>query len=299
MNVRKGLRACRVLQVLFVVLLLCFGWAESVRAQDGGEKEVGWFFEADLAAVWTAGNSESNTFGADGKLRYEWKTATLRLQAGGTQTQSTLKTRTAVGSSPSSYNLQVDERTDKTAELYYARTRYDQNINERFYLLGGVDWFRNTFAGVDSRTLLGLGAGNTWADNGKVKFGTDYAFTYTFQQEVVKNPITKNEFPGVRLGYDLWWKMTTTTEFSSNIAVDWNLDNTDDVRFDFTNSLVVSISEKLQLKPSLQLLWRNDPALTEVDLLDQPPPNGTKIDTVTVPLEKLDSLFTLALVVKL
>lgn len=297
MNERTGSPWYCALLALVIVSLLCLGWVEFAAAQDDDEKELGWFFVADLAAVWTAGNSESNTFGTDGRLRRVWQTSSLRLQAGGTQTQSTLKTRTAVGSSPSSYNLQVDKRTEKTAELYYARAQYDKDITKRFYLLAGVDWLRNTFAGIDSRTLVGAGAGNIWADNDEVKFQTDYVFTYTFQEEVVKNPFTKNEFPGVRLGYDLWWQMTTSTEFLSVIAADWNLDNTDDVRVNWTNSLPVSISEKLKLKPSLQLLWRNDPALTGVDLVDS---GGTPTgSTVLVPLEKLDSLFTLALVVKL
>jgi len=268
-----------------------------VRAQDDGEKDLGWSFVADLAAVWTGGNSESSTYGLDATLLHTWSNSAIGFQAGGTQTESSLKTRTAVGLSPDDFMLQVDKRTEKTAEMYYARGRYDHNITKRFYLLAGVDWLRNTFAGIDNRTLVGVGAGNTWADNERVRFLTNYAFTYTFQDEVVQNPFTKNEFPGVRLGYNLWWKLTTSTEFLSRIAVDWNLDNTDDVRIDFTNALPVSISEKLELKPSLQLLWRNDPALTEVGLTA---PDGTPTgDTVLVPLAELDSFFTLALVVKI
>jgi putative salt-induced outer membrane protein YdiY len=299
-NQRRGhfvAGAIRAVAALVVVSIGILAPVDVVHAQDDAEKDLGWSFTADLAAVWTGGNSESSTYGLDALLLHKWTKSEIGFQAGGTQTESSLKTRTAVGTSVDDFMLNVDKKTEKTAEMFYARARYDYNISKRFYLLGGVDWLRNTFSGIDSRTLVGLGAGNTWSDNEKVRFMTNYAFTYTFQSEVVQNPFTKNEFPGVRVGYNLWWKLTTSTEFLSWIAVDWNLDNTDDVRIDFTNALPVSISEKLELKPSLQLLWRNDPALTEVGLYA---PDGTPTgDTVLVPLEELDTFFTLALVVKL
>ena len=81
------------------------------------------------------------------------------------------------------------------------------------------------------------------------------------------------------------------------LIADWNLDNTDDIRLDLTNALSIAISSALALKPSLQLLWRNDPALTEVALVES---DGTPTgESVRVALEKLDSFFTLALVLKL
>jgi hypothetical protein len=59
----------------------------------------------------------------------------------------------------------------------------------------------------------------------------------------------------------------------------------------------VAITDILQLKPTLQLLWRNDPALTQVELVDASGvPTG---DMVLTPLQELDTVFTLALVVKM
>jgi len=195
------------------------------------------------------------------------------------------------------FEVREVKNTEKTAELFYARGRYDYNFSKRFFALGGVDWLRNRFAGIESRFLVGLGVGNTWADNDNVRFKTNYSFTYTFQEDVIDNPFVKNDFPGVRLGYDFWIKLTASTEFTSELIVDWNLDNTDDVRLDFTNALPISISKKLLFKPKLQLLWRNDPALTEVELIDSSGmPTG---EMVLTPLQKLDSFVSLALVVKI
>jgi putative salt-induced outer membrane protein YdiY len=281
----------KFLVISFIILL-----SINVYSQDEEEKKLGWFFEGELSGLWTGGNSESFTFGLGSTLRHIWTNSELRFDAGGTQTESSLTTRTAVGTTE---NFQVNEQTDKekTAEILFARGRYDYNFTENFYALGGIDWLRNKFAGIDSRTLIGAGVGNKWVDNDNVRFKTDYSFTYTFQSDVVENPFTKTNFPGLRFAYDFWYNLTSSTDFESILILDWNLDNTDDVRADFYNALPIKISEIFTLKPSLQLQWRNDPSLTEVDLFA---PDGTPAGAkVLVPLKKLDSFFSLTLVVNL
>lgn len=259
------------------------------RAQDAAEKELGWFFKASLGWVWLGGNSESNSFAVGAEARHVWSNSELMLRAGGTQTETSLKTRWAEGT-PDDYIVREETRKDKTSELYFARARYDYSFSKYFFAFGGVDWLRNRFAGIDSRQLVALGAGNTWADRSDLRFKTDYGATYTFEDEVVENPFgMKTDFPGARFGYDFWWKFTGTAEFASLFIADWNLDNTDDVRIDCKNELPVSVSDHLKLKPALQFLWRNYPAFTTVGFLDT-------ADTVDVPLEELDTIFTVSLV---
>ncbi len=286
-------RAGGALSLALTGVMLC---AHPLSAQDR-QKELGWFFTSELTAVWTAGNSESNTFGLASSLRYVWEHAQVRFEAGGVRAESSLTTRTAVGTSPDDFTLEEETVTRKTAEAYYARGRYDYSVSSRFFVFAGADWLRNTFAGIDSRTLVAVGAGNTWLDTDRLRFKTDYSATYTFQEDVVDDPFMKAKFPGLRFTYDFWSKLTSSTDLTSVLITDWNLDNTDDVRVDLTNALPIAISSALALKPSLQLLWRNDPALTEVALVES---DGTPTgDMVLVPLNKLDSFFTLALVVKL
>jgi putative salt-induced outer membrane protein YdiY len=290
-------RSSRFLPIVVVVLgvLLALPFAVDAWAQEEDEKELGWSFSANLSGVWTGGNSQSSTYGLLATVKHAWPKSDLRFDFGGTQTESSLRTRTAVGTSDADFTVEENTVTEKTAELFFARGRYDYQLHKRFLVFGGVDWLRNTFAGIDSRTLLALGAGNTWKNNKKVRFITDYSFTYTFQSDVVENPFISHNFPGIRLGYDFWIQMSESTQFESILIADFNLDNTDDIRLDWVNSLPVAINDWMQLKPSLQLLWRNDPSLTEVTLVDS---NGDPVDpgTVLVPLEELDALFTLALV---
>jgi putative salt-induced outer membrane protein YdiY len=283
----------RVALGVAIILALGATGVSPLRAQD--EKPLGWAFTTELTGVWTAGNAQTTTWGVDAKVIYAWSKAEFKLEGGSVRSQSTLTTRTAVGTSQDDFTLTEETNTEKTAENYYARARYDRQFAAGFFGFAGTDWLRNTFAGIDSRLLLAAGLGNVWASTDQIRFKTDVAATYSFQEDVVENPFVKTKFPGVRAGYDLWWKLTGTTEFLSVLVGDLNLDNTDDIRFDLTNALPISISSRLALKPSHQLLWRNQPSLAEVPLVDT---GGTSVGTVTVPLKKLDSVFKIALVVK-
>jgi putative salt-induced outer membrane protein YdiY len=278
--------------ILAAVLSLSAGTA---RAQE--EDAQRWAFTAEVSGVWVAGNSESNTLGLASTLKRMWERSELKFEGGAIRTESGTTTRTAVGTAIDDFEVLEETVRKKTAENYYLRGRYDYKISERFYTLVGADWLRNTFAGIDSRLLLAAGAGNIWLAGERMRLSTDYAATYSFQEDVIENPFIKARFPGLRLAYDFWWQLTGSTEFESKLTTDFNLDTTEDVRADFTNALPISISSKLAFKPSLQLLWRNDPALTQLDLMA---PDGTPTgETVLVPLDKLDSFFTVALVVKL
>ena len=186
--------------------------------------------------------------------------------------------------------------TDKTAELYFVRGWYKYDFSKKFFAYTGADWMSNKFAGIDSRVLIALGAGNNWSNTDTFQFKTFYSFTYTFQEDVVENPFLKTDFPGFRLGYDLNAKLSSSTDLESRLTADFNLDNSDDIRLDWYNALPVGISETLLLKPAFQMLWRNQPSLTNVPLFDG---GGAPIGEVTTPLKEMDTIFTLALVVKL
>lgn len=288
-------RVSATVGTLFAVTGLVSITARALPAQDA-ERELGWVFTVEFSTVWTGGNAESNTLGLATTVRYVWPRSEVRLDAGAIRTRSTLKTRSAVGT-VDDFDLEEESTSETTAESYFARSRYDYQVNARFFLFGGGDWLRNTFAGIDSRFLIVVGAGNSWVDRERVRFKTDYGFTYTFQEDVVENPFIKSNFPGVRFTSGLWWRLTESAEFTSDLIADWNLDNTDDVRADLTNALAVAISSALSLKPSVRLSWRNDPSLTEVPLV-----TGGGVPTgevVLVPLEKLDTFFTIALVVRI
>jgi putative salt-induced outer membrane protein YdiY len=258
---------------------------ESGSAQD--ERPVGWKDAAEFTFVMTAGNASASTLGFKNTADHFWPNAQFQISFGGIRTQSGITARTASGS-PSNFTVSEDTETETTAENYFVRSRMDRNISEAAFLFGGANWDRNTFAGVQNRFGLAAGAGRAWLAEETRRFKTDLGLTYTVQDDVVENPEADDSFPGLRGSYEFFHKLTETTDFQSALVVDENLSQTSDTRADWTNSVAVAVSEKLALKTSLQILFDNEPAMIAVPLGD---------DEVLTPLDKVDSIFTVALVV--
>jgi len=266
----------------------------TARAQSAAE--LGWSFSGQLSGVFASGNAEASTFGAGVTMRYQAEAGELKLEAGGIRTDASRTTRRAVGS-PEDYQLEENEVRETTAETYFGRVRYDRRTGGGTLVFVGADVLRNTFAGIDSRILLAAGAGKVWTDQDDVRLKTDWGVTYTFQADVISNPFLKSSFPGTRVSAELRRRLTSNARLESVLVSDLNFSDTDDLRVDFTNAMPVTVSSAISLKPSLQLLWRNQPALRKVALFSV---DGTDTGmSVTRPFEKLDSLFTLALVVTL
>ena len=281
------------LPLLFLPLLVAASPATSSAQRT---TDTTWVFSGQLTGVWTAGNSETSTFGLATSLQRRNSIGEVKLEAGGIRTDASKKTRRAVGTA-TSFTIEENERRETTAERYFARIRFDRKITGGAVVFAGLDVLRNTFAGIDSRTLLALGAGHVWVNNDESRFKTDYGVTYTFQEDVVDNPFLKSSFPGTRITAELRRKLTNTARLETTLVSDLNFSDTDDLRFDFNNALPVAVSSAISLKPSLHLAWRNRPASREVELFTAD--GGATGTRVAVPLEKLDSFFTLAVVVTL
>lgn len=270
-----------------------------LRAQEDEEVDpatLRWVFGADFSAVFARGNAESATFGFGASARRKWERDELKFEAGFIRVATGTIVRRAVGTE-GDFTVERNVTTETTAENMFARGRYDRKLSDRWFGYTAADWSRNTFAGIESRLVVALGAGTQWIDTDRTDFSTDYAVTWTFQQDVVENPDLATSFGGLRLGYDFRRDLTSTTEFTSRLVFDQNLDETDDRRVEWGNALTVDINDVIALKPSLLLQWRNLPSLGEVPLFTS---GGVDTgSTVFAPLRKLDTTFTLALVLTL
>jgi putative salt-induced outer membrane protein YdiY len=268
---------------LLPALLLVFLGASGLRAQ---EEETGWKDVAELTFVLTSGNATSSTFGFKNTADYTWPNAAFKLSAGGVRTRSGTVTRTATGT-PDNFTVSKTTDTRTTAESYFLKGRLDRNLSEALFAFGGAGWDRNTFAGVNNRYAFVGGAGRSWFAEDTRHLKTDLGLTYTIQDDVVKNPDVDDSFLGLRASYDYLRKLTDNTEFTSVLVADQNLNETSDLRTDWTNSLAVAMSNRLALKTGYQLLYDKTPALVAVPLGD---------DEVLVPLGKVDGVFTVAIV---
>lgn len=266
--------------------------ATRVSAQESG---FTWENAAELSFVGTGGNASSSTLGLKAALTAADDVNTFKLELGGVRGETGFRELTATGT-PASFTVTETTRSELTAESYFARARAERAFGVA-YGFGGAGWDRNTFAGVQNRYAFVTGVGRDWATGEDTRFKTDLGLTYTIQKDVDPAPDADEGFGGIRLSVDAERPLSETTTFASVLVLDENLEDTEDLRADWTNSLSVSLSGRLALKTSLQLLMDNQPSLLALPLLDGGgAPSGT---TVLTPADKVDSVFTLTLVITL
>ena len=259
-------------------------------AAEAAAKPDRWTDVAEFSFVATAGNSEASTLGFKNTLARAWEKSSFELKAGAVRGESTRTTRTVVAGPA----ISETSTTDLTAENYVFNGRYDRKITERFFWYTGAGWDRNRFAGVDNRYSGVGGVGNIWLDADRVKFRTDYALSYTKQENVVEVAGADDSFLGARLSSKFLHKLGAVTTFGNDLVVDENLDETSDFRADMTNWVTVSMSARLALKVSLQWLYDNEPSFESIaDPGDLLPPLGP---TASAQLDDLDTIFTASLV---
>ena len=259
------------------------------------EKELGWFDTAEFSFVSTDGNADVQTIGFKNDLRRVYENALFSFKAGGVRAEAANGDRVGIDAagSPNVGDpfVIVDPPTETTAENYYARLRYDRNITERFFWFGLGGWDRNRPAGVENRYVGGAGVGNIWIDREGHRFATDYAVTFTDQENTVGED---QEFGGLRTSWGYLNQLTETTTYTNDLILDFNLDESDDWRGDMINAIQVAISKNLALKASLQLLYDNLPSLESITVFDNA---GAVLRAEQVELDELDTIFSASLVV--
>jgi len=265
------------------------------------EDSTGWSDVAELSYVMTSGNSETSTLGFKNTTTRTWERSLFVLKAGGIKADSTIETWFAVGTEED-YSYGSRSQTDKTAENYYLDGRYERKVSDSFFWYGGGGWERNRFAGIDNRYIVQGGVGNIWFDREDMKWKTDYALTYTDQENAVEVEDVQNSFFGARVASEFMHKFGKNTTYENAFIVDLNLEETSRYRWNMINSVAVSMTARLALKVSLQWLYENDPAYEFVGLYDVSPPLPPDplppvVDLVPRQLDNLDTIFTTSLVV--
>lgn len=275
---------------------LCVGVALSFQSVAAQGAPFVWQNATEFSYVSTAGNSSSNTVGLKSTLTGSSDGNTFKLEVGGIRASSSFTDRSATGTVTNPTILEV-ERTEQSAENYFARGRYDRTIGGGF-AFGGGGWQRNTFSGVNHRLSLVAGLGKSWVDGDSGLFKTDVGGTYTIQKDVEDDPTKGDGFGGLRATIEGTRVLTETTDLATTLVADENLRDTEDLRIDWVTSLAVALTEGLTFRTSFQLLFDNAPARVGVPLLDAlgGQPTG---QSVLVPTREVDTFLTLSLVIKL
>lgn len=284
-----------IVELASLWLVFCLAASSPLGA---AEKELGWADAAELSFVAASGNAEAQTLGFRNLLTHGWANARFSLEASGLRAETTTTAFVVVGEFPD-FEVQERSTTTLTAESYLVRARYDRDLVASWFWFTGAGWERNQFAGFDDRWSAVAGAGRTWRDDDKTRLRTDLGLTFTREQVEVGNRAgrgsSSEEFLGARFSWDFKRALTKTTTYTNTLYLDGNFDDTDDLRADLTQAIAVSMTDRLALKASLQLLFDNQPGFLGVPI---PDPGSGGDGRFLIEREDLDSVFTLALVYK-
>jgi len=256
------------------------------------EDETGWSSTAELGLVITGGNSDTQTLSFKDETTRAWERSSLRFRAGAIRAETTTTIQTASGD-PGVLDPPIDF-TETNAEAYYFEGRYDKKITDRFFWFAGAGWDQNVPAGIDSRVTAFGGVGNIWRDDDKVKFRTDYALSYTDQEDVFTTAASVGSYAGLRASWTYRHQFNDSTQYLNDFIVDMNLDETDAWRGDMINAVAVALSSRLALKVSLQTLYNNAPPVDLITVVPVP-----TVGPLAIPLEldELDTIFSTSLVI--
>jgi len=255
------------------------------------DREPGWYDQAEVSFVLTAGNSESSTLGVKNRLERLFPGSKLAFDAGGIRVETESTERSAIGT-PDDFVIIEQSDSRPTTENYFAALRYDRQLSDRSFAYASGGWVRNRFAGIDDRWTGAAGIGWKVIETDRTAFQADLAATATSERPVIGET---DSFAGLRLSWDLGHQLTETTKLTSLLVVDESLSETEDLRAELDNSVAVDISGTLALKTGVKLQFDNLPALQEVAL--RPAPGEPTTDIVLVPLNELDTQVTVALII--
>ncbi len=281
-------RTARVVRTVAVMAAMSTVLAATPAFAQDGERELGWGNSTELGFVLTSGNSHTTNFNVRNVFVYTWEEAELDWDFGILRASSD-DDRFALGTEDDFEIIEPDVEPDN--QRLYTNIRYIRNINRRFFWYGQIFAERDEPADIDYRLTLAGGAGNTWAKRDAFTFLTGYGVSYTAESQTLEGA---SGFAGYQFFYELNMKPTDTTNIESSMTFDGSLETGSNFRFDWLNAVSVNISDKIALKASVRLVYRNDPALEEIDLEND---LGIVIGEIVLPKKKLDTALTTALVI--
>jgi Protein of unknown function, DUF481 len=302
-----------------ILLSVLFGLGSPLHAEPappssvpgpGGAKAddnpLGWTARAAVSYVGTGGNAQATSLGVKFGASYNWTRTYFTLLGGGVRADSTTVDRFAYGPSESEFTAVETETREKTAENYFLDATVDRTMTKRLYWQAGAGWLRNTFAGVDSRVAAQAGVGYflTDPDSKGAQLKGALLATLTHQKEVVEDPSSSDSFVGLRalLDFAAAFGPGGKSTFTSRLALDENLETTDDFRGQWWNSLGVTMTDRLGLQVSLGIVYDRRPALSRVSLYGSSAaglPVGPVTGSIFVPLKKWDREFAVSFVLNL
>lgn len=160
--------------------------------------------------------------------------------------------------------LYAKSEGEKTGDQLAAGTRYDADLNPKWFTFGQFDALRDEPANLDYRATIAAGGGNhlvrTDENSWDLLFGLAYSFDrYTRLTDI--NDQLRNSYGRVELvlGEESGHKLSDTTSFRQRLLIYPNLRDSGQVRGNFDAGLAVAMTKTLSLTAGLTVRYDSAP----------------------------------------
>jgi putative salt-induced outer membrane protein YdiY len=219
-------RAC----VLVVAALVALS-GRAASAQDPDPVRL----TVDLGFVSTSGNTAVTTFNVGQKMTYTTG-------------------RWTFGQAAAAIYGETDGSS--TAEQYDAGLRAEYSLGPHFLAFAGATWYRNTFAGITSRFVEGVGLGWKTIQAARDSLRLDAAITSNQETNLAQ---VQSTFAASRAGLAYKHLFGASTAFTETVEWVTNLEDSDDQRLVSETALTAPISQQIALKATYVIRFDNQP----------------------------------------
>lgn len=257
---------------------------EGVLAQEEEEAPPRpWTNSADLALVFTTGNSSISTISVSDKFIYNWSRSRITLDGSALKTRTEERELGNVGG-----EIQVDKRSRTTAEEYAASARYRYRFYEGLFAFSSAGWQRNELAGIENRYTVAAGLGYQIIDDERTKLSAELGADWTREDPVA---LDADDFAGGQVRTTVQRQITDVATLDSEIELLENFEDTDDLRVNWLTALTASLSKVFAVKLSYLIRFDNQPVTELV------PPETPGDPDATFTFDETDTRFAASLVV--
>jgi putative salt-induced outer membrane protein len=194
-----------------------------------------WTGNAQLSYAGTSGNTDTSSFGAGFQVFYKPAPWTFSAEFA---------------------MLRASTDDVVTAESYAGKVRGSRDLTPRIDVFAEGIYYRNTFAGVDSRVGGTVGAGYKIIDEKTVHLRGEAGIGYTHEDPTIGETF---DYAAVRGGLLFGWKFSPSAEFTEDASFSDDLSETDNWIFRSTTAVVADLTSILALKASYTYLYDNVP----------------------------------------
>jgi putative salt-induced outer membrane protein len=207
-----------------------------VMAAVGYAEEKSWSDEAELSYVDIEGNSDFVSLSAKNLLKYTftdelkgaWKLAALEGKADNV----------------------------KIAESYFTEFRLDYLYTDLIYFAGIAGWFKNTFAGIESRYYIGPAVGYKWLTGPKHFITAEAGLNYVSEEYI--NNTEEDYLQGRAFGlYE--YPFNPKNKFSQSLEFLYDFEDSDNYNMNSVTALTSALSDYFSLKTSYEIKYDHEP----------------------------------------